>query len=398
MSPLSTPLSQLGRTYGGLTGKSKDDFGRGSAHYVTFMDVISHVRVVGDSLERVRIGSGERQNEVRRGDLLFNGSSETPEEVALSAVVGSELPNPTFLNSFCFGFRLGEPDQVLAEYLAYFFRGSRGRELVAPLAQGATRYNISKRRFLEVELELPDREAVEWTVEALSACDRLIATIEQLLAKKRAIKQGMMQELLSGRTRLPGFSADWQSTRLGQVLRFQVGFPFSSQYFSSDAAGVRLVRNRDLRSRDSIIYYTGGYSDEYLVHDEDVLVGMDGDFSPCVWRSGRALLNQRVGRLIVSSRADAMYLFYALIDPLKAIEGDTGATTVKHLSHGDIENMVVAMPGVDEQIAIGQVLRDADSEISLLTRRLDKSRDMKQGMMQELLMGRRRLVPQEVSA
>src|SRR5699024_6222016 len=141
-----------------------------------------------------------------RGDLLFNGSSETPEEVALSAVVDFDPDAQTYLNSFCFGYRLKDDARVAPAFLAYFFRSGAGRALVAPLAQGATRHNIAKTKFLNVELQLPGLDRQMEIVEALSHADDLIAALERLIAKKQAIKQGMMQQRLTGKTRLPGFT------------------------------------------------------------------------------------------------------------------------------------------------------------------------------------------------
>ena len=102
----SVRLRDIGRAYGGLTAKTKADFGQGNASFVTFVEVIGNARLRGHSLDRVRVAKAERQNRVMRGDLLFNGSSETPEEVALSAVVDFEPTASTYLNSFCFGFRV----------------------------------------------------------------------------------------------------------------------------------------------------------------------------------------------------------------------------------------------------------------------------------------------------
>lgn len=159
-------LRDVGTTYGGLTGKTKADFGKGDASFVTFLEVINSTRLRGKFLGRVRVARNERQNRVLRHDLLFNGSSETPEEVALSAVVDFEPAPGTFLNSFCFGFRLLRGATVDPTYLAYLFRSSAGRSLVASLAQGATRYNIAKTKFLDIELALPSPERqhqiVEW--------------------------------------------------------------------------------------------------------------------------------------------------------------------------------------------------------------------------------------------
>lgn len=196
-------LGDAGSTYGGLAGKSKDDFGTGSATFVTFMEVMAGARLLGSRLERVRVGHAERQNRLLRGDILFNGSSETPEEVALAAAVDYDPSPSTYLNSFCFGYRLKVRDQIDPTYLAYFFRSAPGREIVSALAQGATRYNIAKTKLMQVAPILPPINEQRTIVEALSSSEAEINALDLRLRKARAIKTGMMQELLTGRTQLP---------------------------------------------------------------------------------------------------------------------------------------------------------------------------------------------------
>jgi len=194
-------LGALGSTFGGLTGKSRDDFGHGSSHYITFMNIITNVVINCAAFDSVDVRPTEIQNRVAKGDLFFNGSSETPEEVGMCAVLADKVQD-VFLNSFCFGFRFHEGAPVDGLYLAYYFRSRQGRELLKSLAQGATRYNLSKTAFMKVSFPLP--QAAEQTAIAavLSEIDAEIAALEVKLAKARMIKQGMMQQLLSGRIRL----------------------------------------------------------------------------------------------------------------------------------------------------------------------------------------------------
>jgi len=196
-------LRELGATYGGLSGKTKDDFGHGSAQYVTFMEVMAGPLLRGERLERVRVSTSERQNRVLRGDILFNGSSETPEEVALAAAVDFDPAEETYLNSFCFGYRAKRSGRINPTYLAFFFRSSSGRNLISSLAQGATRYNIAKSKFLDLAPELPLIEEQNAITSVLVDAEREVDALRTRLQKAKAIKQGMMQELLSGRTRLP---------------------------------------------------------------------------------------------------------------------------------------------------------------------------------------------------
>lgn len=196
-------LRDAGMTYGGLVGKSKDDFGTGSATFVTFMEVMEGVLLRERPLAQVRVGPTERQNRVLREDVLFNGSSETPEEVALAAVVGYDTDPTTYLNSFCFGYRLKTRDQIDPTYLAHFFRSRQGREIVSVLAQGATRYNIAKTKLMSASPMLPPVDEQRAIVGVLADVEAEIETLKVRLVKVRAIKTGMIQQLLTGRTRLP---------------------------------------------------------------------------------------------------------------------------------------------------------------------------------------------------
>ena len=194
-------LGQIGQPFGGLTGKSKKDFGHGSARYITFMNVIKNVVIDGGMHECVDVAGSEAQNRVARGDLLFNGSSETPEEVGLCALLNAEV-NDLYLNSFCFGFRLRADIAASGLYLAYFFRSHAGRDLMRSLAQGATRYNLSKTALLRLQFQAPAAAEQVAIATLLSDLDTELEAIEAQLAKARHLKQGMAQALLTGRIRL----------------------------------------------------------------------------------------------------------------------------------------------------------------------------------------------------
>ena len=194
-------LEELGSTYGGLTGKTKADFGVGTGRYVTFMNIMTNVVIDCGSVEHVQVSPSEFQNRVSAGDLLFNGSSETPEEVAMCSFMASDVPN-LFLNSFCFGFRHRDEQQADGLFLAYYIRANPGRELMKSLAQGSTRYNLSKGALMEAAIRLPRKDEQTAIAAVLSDMDAEIEALEQRRAKTADLKQAMMQELLTGRTRL----------------------------------------------------------------------------------------------------------------------------------------------------------------------------------------------------
>ncbi|WP_211225405.1 restriction endonuclease subunit S [Atopobium fossor] len=144
-------LGELGTTYGGLTGKTKDDFGHGEARFVPYMNVFDNP--IGDPTRLGEVEIDTSQNRVLRGDTLFTVSSETSEEVGMSSVWLSELEN-LYLNSFCFGYR--QNGSFYPYYLAYMLRSHFVRKAIELLAQGISRFNISKGKVMEVEVPVPD--------------------------------------------------------------------------------------------------------------------------------------------------------------------------------------------------------------------------------------------------
>lgn len=194
-------LGELGAVYSGLSGKSKADFGDGNSHYVKFLSVVTRPIVKGDDLGKVNVKRGEAQAEIAKGDLLFNGSSETPDEVALCALVDFDLQD-VFLNSFCFGYRLNADCSADGLFLTYLIRSEVGRSVFGILAQGSTRHNISKAAFREVVFKLPHLSEQLEIVRLLREMDAEIAVLEYRRQKTNHLKQGMMQELLTGKTRL----------------------------------------------------------------------------------------------------------------------------------------------------------------------------------------------------
>ena len=282
---------------------------------------------------------------------------------------------------------------LLPQYLFYAIQSNTVRSFLIQNAYGTTMAGLNEKILSAIPLFLPvDIDEQSAIAETFSDIDRLISSLQKLIEKKKAIKQGTMQELLTGKKRLPGFSGKRKRNKLGNYIKFEVGFPFKSQYFNSQHIGLRLIKNRDLKSDDQVYYTTEDVSSEYIVNNGDVLVGMDGDFTPCIWRKGVALLNQRVGR-IGAFGMDLLFSYYLLQQPLQELQIGTGATTVKHLSHFDVEELELTFPEeIKEQQAIAQVLSDMDNDIEQLEKKLAKYQQIKQGMMQELLTGRIRLV------
>jgi type I restriction enzyme, S subunit len=195
------PMRALGNTYGGLTGKTKVDFGHGEARYIPFMNVMTDTVIDASWLEPVDVAPDEAQNLAKKGDLFFNGSSETPEEVGFCSVLLEDIPN-LYLNSFCFGFRFNAAAKVNGLFFAYWFRSKAGRAAMSVLAQGATRYNIAKSAFMKLEIPQPLEEEQTAIATVLSDMGTELAALKTRCEKACQIKLGMAQELLTGRIRL----------------------------------------------------------------------------------------------------------------------------------------------------------------------------------------------------
>ena len=160
-----------------MSGKTKADFGHGQARFVTYMNVFSNPISNPEMTKPIEIDP--KQNEVEVGDVLFTTSSETPEEVGMSSVL-LEKRGKTYLNSFCFGFRPSE--KIDSYYLAYMLRSESAREKIILLAQGISRYNISKNKVMEIAVSLPSLDEQKLIGQYFRQLDHLI-TLHQRKGK-----------------------------------------------------------------------------------------------------------------------------------------------------------------------------------------------------------------------
>ena len=179
---------------------------------------------------------------------------------------------------------------------------------------------------------------------------------------------------------------NWRKTTLGPRINILSGFPFDSDKFSVEG-GFPLLRIRDLSNINTEIGYTGTFSNEYVIKQGDLLIGMDGDFHVRLWKGNEALLNQRVCKLKAKNEKDinTKFLYYRLIKEIKKINETVSATTVKHLSTKDIFNLELNLPSNDEQNIIAKILTEADDALEQAQLLIAKYGRIKTGLMQDLL-------------
>lgn len=184
-------MEEIGKFFGGLTGKSKSDFTDGNARFISYMNVYSNIAVNQTTDEFVHISENEKQNKIEFGDALFTGSSETPNECGMSAVVTKPPTEPLYLNSFCFGFRLDNKEMFAPDFLKHLLRSASIRKQIAKTANGVTRFNVSKTLFAKILLPIPEYEL---QIKIANILDRFEALVNDLT-------QGLPAEIAGVRER-----------------------------------------------------------------------------------------------------------------------------------------------------------------------------------------------------
>ena len=268
--------------------------------------------------------------------------------------------------------------RVSSKYVAYFIN-SKTNYLRDTVATGNGQPNLNTELIGNFKIPLPPTLAEQEAIaEALSDADALIESLEQLLVKKRQIKRGAMQELLTGKKRVPGFSGEWDLKPLGHALSVRHG---RSQTDVACADGKYPI----LGSGGEI-----GRTDSFLYGKPSVLIGRKGTIDCPRFADSPFWAIDTLFYTEISDEMSAKFLFYKFCTiPWRSYNEASG---VPSLNAQTIESIEVRLPKADEQSAIATVLSDMDAEIAALEAKLSKACLLKQGMMQELLTGRIRLL------
>ena len=369
-------LGDLGSTFGGLTGKSSKDFGEGNSIFVTFMNVMSNVVLNSQGTEKVRIGDGERQSQLLEGDVIFNGSSETPEEVGFGSTVPLELSG-LYLNSFCFGFRRKDTKSLDPKFFAYLTRSPLGRDIIRPMAQGSTRYNIAKTNLLNGRFPLPPLKEQEAIAEALSDADAAIESLYALIAKKRDVKQAAMQQHAEAERVGP----DARMVALGSVAVINKGELITS---TTSGEGPYPV----IAGGKSPAYFSSKFNRDGLtitISASGANAGYVALRKGKIWASDCSTISE-------DSSFDMHYLAAQLeVRQEKIYKAQFGGAQ-PHVRPNDLAPLEICYVPLVQQQEIGRALRAIDDELEALTQQVLKLRMVKDGMMQDLLTGKVRLV------
>ncbi|MGZ9797275.1 restriction endonuclease subunit S, partial [Mycoplasma sp. 4013] len=186
-------LGELGKFYSGLSGKTKEDFGIGNAKYIDYLNILNNTFINLNELKSTK--EDEKQNLVKKGDIFFTISSETPEEVAMSSVILENVEN-TYLNSFSTGFRFNENFKNIIEFFGFYFRSKNFRDKVLLLAQGISRFNISKTGLKNLQLTFPPSLPEQQKISQLfTSLDSILSLHQRQLQIIKNIKKKLLERM-----------------------------------------------------------------------------------------------------------------------------------------------------------------------------------------------------------
>ena len=186
-------LRDLGYTFNGLSGKTKEDFGQGKK-YIQYKQIFDYSTIAIENCGYVMVSENENQNNVKYGDIFFTTSSETPDEIGMSSVLLEDVKD-VYLNSFCFGFRLNSFEKMLPEFARFLFRSKVVRNEIKKLAQGSTRYNMSKTELLKLEILLPSIKEQKEISTFLGSLYQKIQTEKAILEQLEIQKKYLLQQM-----------------------------------------------------------------------------------------------------------------------------------------------------------------------------------------------------------
>ena len=319
------------------------------------------------------------------GTVLLT-SRATIGETAITTV--PMATNQGFANFIC-------REALLNVFLAYYLRYIK--EKLNDLASGSTFKEVTKRTLLNIEIPLPPLSEQRAIAEVLSDVDGLLNALDALIAKKLAIKQATMQQLLTGKTRLPGFSDAWETRRVSEFGDIVTGeTPNIRNRALWDGAypwitPTDITSNRDMTASERMITQKGLNSIRRTLPPNTVLVTCIASIGKNAILKTTGSCNQQINAVVPNAAHNVEFLYYLFEYNSSYLLANAGVTATPIISKSIFSEFVFQVPSLEEQRSIASILSDIDAEIAALEQRRDKTRAIKQGMMQQLLTGRVRL-------
>lgn len=331
-----------------------------------------------------RANEGKR-TQLQNGDLLVSITAD----IGIISYVDDQLQKPAYINQHIALVRF-DKQKVNSQFLSYFLACETSQKWFRGGTDQGAKAGMSLITVRQIKAALPPTIAEQNLIaRALSDTDALIESLEQLLTKKRQIKQGAMQELLTGERRLPEYADEWIEKELGEVAEIIMGQSPSSSFYNSQGKGLPLIQgNADILNRETI---------RRVFTTEITKKGNSGDILMSVrapvGEISRAMFDICLGRGVCAIRYANDFLYHYLIWQEPSWAKLSKGSTFDSVNSLDIKVFKVFIPSSsEEQTAIATILSDMDIEIRAIETKLTKTRQLKQGMMHELLTGRIRLI------
>lgn len=352
----------------------------------------------------VRLPDDEREGlrtSVQNGDVLISITAD----IGIAGIVDDGVPKPAYINQHIASVRF-PVGTVDGRFVAYYLASEGPQKSFRAMTDTGAKAGMSLGTVRKIKFQCPPLAEQQRVASALKDIDDFIASLDALIAKKRDIKQAAMQQLLTGKMRLPGFKGEWVSSTVGQVCDVRTG-PFGAQLHESDYVndgtpiitvehlgefGVQIdedvplvsdadrkrLQNYSLRQGDIVFSRVGSI-------DRNALIGAGEEG----WLFSGRLLRLRPEKTV--SAAFLSQTFHS--DPFKELVRSVAVgQTMPSLNTKIVKALPILLPSKPEQDAIAQVFADIDGDLALSEARIAKAKGLKQGMMQQLLTGRIRLV------
>jgi type I restriction enzyme S subunit len=322
---------------------------------------------------------------LKSGDILFAGSGETKEEIGKCAAFIDNI------EAYAGGdIVILSPVDVSPLFLGYLLNAQNIQKQKASKGQGDAIVHISANQLGSIQIPIPPTKSEQTAIaNALSDTDSLIENLEKLIAKKRNIKQGVMQELLAGSIRLDGFEKKWLNVSLGEISEITMGQSPQSKYYNTKGLGLPLVQgNADIEDRKTII----------RIHTTEITkIGEPGttimSVRAPVGEIAKTNFRCCLGRGVCAIKYKNDFLYHLLIYLEDSWGKYSTGSTFDSINSSQVMNLEIYIPSdFSEQVAIASIFNDIDEEIETLEEKLFKYKMIKQGMMQSLLTGKIRLV------
>ncbi len=348
------PMEKLGDFYGGLSGKTRNDFENGNAKFITYKNIYSNIALIINVEDTVKITEGETQNTIQYGDVLFTGSSETPDECGYSSVLTTHTKEKLYLNSFCFGYRLYDLSLFLPDFMKYLFRSNQLRKEIGKTASGVTRFNVSKKKMGKIKIPVPPIEIQREIV-------RILDNFTELTARKKQYEY-YRDELLNVEGRIT--NVEWK--KLSDVCDFQNGFAFKSNLFRED--GLPIIRITNIQSNgivvSNLVYFNKkDYSevfDKYRLDLGDIVIAMSGATTGKIGYNNTNksyYINQRVGKFIPNEKVlNKRFLYHYLLTQSNFFYVLAGGGAQPNLSSEKLKQIMIPILSLTEQERIVAIL------------------------------------------